>query len=796
MLRWLDPSVQPQTVANRQSQGVWGTFSSLVLINFISTTTAVMATAIRGPGEAPPFTRRNAARIVTAIGMLASSATAYWGPNLFGVALNGWMNSSMRDSALFLWFNEVNQYSKQLSTDTYSKFQTAMLGYAQMTSVDSVRVLEFAKIRGFESNYYDIRGYFGSNNREKYYGALAYHVEDSDISVAALETRQDDAPIHLYLSNTTGGLAVYAIHMEDTNAINPYINVDVSGSSADSANRFIVANKHAIIHGGESLDVYELLAALDTVQDPQHAGKALAGYIVDGLGDNKGLDLVSFSLAQEGQTIHAGAGFYGLVSYQGIYNFTGSEYVDYFTRYSTLAQDDDWVNYAGGGGKDWFDLRNGNNSVLLDGGGVTLRAMDKPGFAPQCSPENREMYTNHMSDTNKNTVSWVVSDDASQWFEVYGNERAKDSVSLVSTVRDQGVKLSNYAHDTPIAERTTAISFDGYLLQRYTNGAAISPLGFFDTHTDYFYGTLYSDLITLDGSSKLKEVNGMGGADQIYVNVADIKVTGGGANSLVSLGRSSTNAKVYANAGNSVLVSGAADVKVYADDNSSDTATFVDLQQAANAIANVGMGSTVTVYQAKTEPAMENTVNIDWFGEDADFVGEVFNVKPDDVGVTKVSVINKRSDYYNNDHPASAGKLVINAKDGFAKVEMGGSTAEGAAQATRINVGTKMDYLWVVADQANKLFLDLYFDNPDVVDTVNDLQSLGANGADGMEGKLTRSAFDTTTKMYTYTGTWQHGNTSTRLSITSADADPQTSNIALHFGTGSNAQTVKLSSLV
>ena len=649
-----------------------------------------------------------------------------------------------------------------------------LLNQSALNSSLSVAVWQHAKEMGVDGNYYEVIGSSLLEDNSQSFGLLVYQVQSGELSVIALSAKDEvNRLIHATLTNTTGDLATYFIRAENPILANPYIDVDVSESTAESTNRFIVANQHTIIHGGDSLDIYHLLKALDTVVNPSDTSQALAGYIVDGLGVNTGFDLVTFDMAQSGQTIHTGAGYNGLVSYQGIYNFVGSEFADTFTRYGSLAQDDFWVSYAGGGGNDTFDLRAGNNSVVLDGGWVALGASGTPdgNTAPSLAH-----YDNHMTATNENDVGLVVSDDANQWFEVYGNVLADDTVWLQSSVQDQGVQLRNHASSGAVSGHAS-IKQNGYLLSRYASGAASTQFGFFNALVENFYGTLFADRITLDATSTLKVVDGMGGADTIDVDVAGIEVTGGGQGSLVRLGSGATGATVYANAGNTVCVVDASGVSVNAEDNDSDMSTMLDLQQAAGATVNAGSGSQITVKQAQTQTA---TVNIDWDGVESDFWGELFEVMPNDAGVSKVSVTDT----------ASAGTLVVNANDGFAKVQMGGSSTANAAQATKVNVGTQMDSLWVIADQANALFLDLYFDNPDAQDTVNDLQSL-ATGA-GVAGKLTKSAAADANGLYTFSGSWQHGSTSTQLSMSFADANK----VNLHFGPSGNQTSYTLAHIV
>jgi hypothetical protein len=225
----------------------------------------------------------------------------------------------------------------------------------------------------------------------------------------------------------------------------------------------------------------------------------------------------------------------------------------------------------------------------------------------------------------------------------------------------------------------------------------------------------------------------------------------------VHLGPNANNAKVYANGGNAIGVDGASGVTVNADDNGTDVATLVNLQQAAGATVNAGASTKITL---KENTAQTNTVNIDWNG-DAQFAGAI-DVQAGDASVTTVIT-----------EATSAGTLVVNAIDGCAKLQMGGSSTSGASQATQVHVGTQMDNLWVIADQSNALFLDLYFNDPAAGATVTDLQNLTA----GLE---MHQSTDATTGMNTFSGSWQHGDSATQLSLSFADA----SKVKFHLESG------------
>ncbi|HVZ45070.1 MAG TPA: VCBS domain-containing protein [Ramlibacter sp.] len=688
----------------------------------------------RGYKEGDPGYNR---ALWTARGLFVAQILSYFALPALGAGLfrvyNNWNDALAAGGRHLLAVNDLDAEMEQASS---------------LSSATSVEVAQRAKNGSF-GNYYEILNASlvendSSGNPVQAYGALAYHDQGDDLSIAALSTGGVPS-ITLHLSNTTDAPATYFIRPDADSAVNPYVDVDVSESSAGSTNQFIVQNPHAVIHGGDSLDIYHLSSALDT--------SANGGYIVDGFGANTGADAVMFDMAQSGQIVHAGAGYNGLVSYRGIYTFFGSAFGDTFTRFGLTADDASVTYVGGGGGNDVFDLRTGDNSVILDGGlgKVVLNGSATP---TADTTGNAALYANRMTADNENDVTLIVSDDATQWYEVYGNGLSSDSVMVmpVESLPDQGVDLAR--RTGPIAGHTD-ITASGYVLSRYVGGAATSQFGFFDSAVDAFYGTPNADRITLDATSTLKSVDGVDGADTIDVDVAGIEVTGGGAASLVHLRSGATGATVNATAGNAVRVDGASGVTVNAEDNDTDMATSVDLQGAGNATVNAGLGSRTALSQSTGQTA---TVNIDWLGSDVDFAGELTSVEPDDAGVTTIA-----------GNADSAGTLVVNADDGYLKVQMGGQSG----QATQVHMDKQLDDLWVVADQANALFLDLYFDDPAAGSTVTDLQNLAA----GMH--LHQSA-QGSGGMYTFDGAWQHGETSTQISLTFADA----SKVRLHLDSG------------
>ena len=347
--------------------------------------------------------------------------------------------------------------------------------------------------------------------------------------------------------------------------------------------------------------------------------------------------------------------------------------------------------------------------------------------------DNVALYANRMTAANENGVTLAATDDPMQWLEVYGNTDSNDWVYVTSEVPDEGVFLTNYAAGTAGTDgwRTS----NGYLISRYATGAATSALGFFDTRVNEFYGTQYADRITLNAGSSLKVVDGMGGADIIDVNVTGIEVTGGGEGSVIVLGANATGATVHALAG-LVEVNGASGVTVNADDSEFIGSTDIRLQNAANATVNAGMGNRVDVKQASGQTA---TVNVAWNAFNADLAREL-GLDASDKEVTTIT-----SD------AASDGTLVVRANEGAAQIQMGGSQG----RITEVHVGTAMDNLWVIADQANALFLDLYFDNPEKADVITDLQFVAPAGGQPSGA------------MHSFV--WQHGGTSTQVNLTFAD---------------------------
>ncbi|WP_238136869.1 Ig-like domain-containing protein [Variovorax sp. JS1663] len=392
------------------------------------------------------------------------------------------------------------------------------------------------------------------------------------------------------LSNRTGHAITYVIapagsmevegshqHVSTAN-----LEIDVSGSSADSVNHFVVYNPNVVIRGGAGIDLYFLLQALTPIFDSQ--GNRVAGFISDGI-QSRGLDLVSFKFAEStdthggGYTIQSGIGYSGASAYDGIYAFEGSAFDDHFTRYGGSAADVAEVSYGSFGGVDTFDLRSGNNTVELASGGVVhFNLTDKPAedLLPDTLPLQayNTLFQNYFSSANSN---WVEVSNAAGggWFEIYGHNLATDVVSFSAW---SGAGLSFTKQGSPATVNGHEVSAGDYVVTDLLDSTKAH--GFFSADVDQLYGTSQADKIEVDGASKLKQFVGNGGADEITIDKDGFSVVEGAGNAIITLEDGASNATVYASSGNAVSVKaigGANDVvTIHMAGTTSEPAVIVD----------------------------------------------------------------------------------------------------------------------------------------------------------------------------------------------------------------------------
>jgi hypothetical protein len=379
------------------------------------------------------------------------------------------------------------------------------------------------------------------------------------------------APIRVALANTTGALATYHVNspvqitLQDINlpVTGPFIELDTRGSSADSINRVIVMDARTLVRGGAATDVYLLGQELTPVLSAD--GRMVGGYIVDGA-HSPGRDVVSFGLAaptgaegtdgtgaQRGYSIHTGTNYQGLVTYQGIQQFVGSDFADRFTRYGASGPSDTWVSVNTGDGWDKVDMRSGNNQVVIGHGSVhfnldtvvsaanmALTPIDLPTLRAQGPwASNSEgydaLYANHFTAQNTNVVTLAQGPAALNAPEatvhVYGHALAQDVID---------------AHELngPVAVTTLG---DGQTRVRQPGGTNGTPAleVILDAQVDTLIGTLGADTFVFDPGTGIRQVIGMGGDDTFRVNTSGMTVVAGQGRALIELGIGALDTELF-----------------------------------------------------------------------------------------------------------------------------------------------------------------------------------------------------------------------------------------------------------
>ena len=365
----VDPTLRPEQVWDEKMGILWSLASTNVFMPFISAGSRALGGFLRPNDALGRWVRAKRVDALTGAIALGSQFLMQWMPVLTSSRLTRLYTPGSLDPTL-----AGRRLSQVASHGSFAAFQEKLRADSSITSNLAADVLRYANDAGYARNYYEVVGYQASGNGlEDYQGALAWHVQNGEITSAGIVAQEGDDLDRVHLGNLSGEHATYVVYPSASN-----IAVDVSSSIESSTNEFRRLGKSAVIFGGASREIYHLQEALDTQPDTSNPTKAASGYIVDGFGANLGMDLVAFDEAVTGQTIHVGTQYKGLVSYQGIFNFVGSSFDDEFTRYGSQAADSASMYLDGGAGKDKFDLRSGNNFVTLHGGVVKLNSEDTP----------------------------------------------------------------------------------------------------------------------------------------------------------------------------------------------------------------------------------------------------------------------------------------------------------------------------------------------------------------------------------------------------------------------------------
>ena len=456
--------------------------------------------------------------------------------------------------------------------DNFYCIQGAVVDFPE-TTTDQIQVIKAAAtwhVRNGAMTWHDTNGVHSAAQMSFYDRGL--NIDGTENNFYNKAIIKVSASTGVDIDNKTGGRAVYLIDRQPLVQVaiseewvpGPNIEVNVSNSTVDSTNLFVVKNPHVIIRGGASTDIYHLMQEMQTVYD---AGQRIAGFISDGV-DSPYRDVVSFIYAgatdaaeEKGHFIHSGRGYKGFSYYDGIHQYVGSLYDDVFTRYGSDGASDVWNDYSGSGGRDMFDLRSGNNTVNISGGTVhfdhegsssawtnasrtkEFTEQEKANF-PSGGPfdgssaEYEDMFDNDFTASNRNVVN-VTDGRAGTTFAVYGSSAATDSV-MFSQWAAGGLRI-------------TSTGPTGDSVVQNLAGTTVNH-GTFDGNVDAVWGTSTADEIVVGTNSGLTQVVGGGGADRITVEKAGVTVVTYEGDAVVRLGDLAAGSSVSASDGNTVII--------------------------------------------------------------------------------------------------------------------------------------------------------------------------------------------------------------------------------------------------
>lgn len=266
--------------------------------------------------------------------------------------------------------------------------------------------------------------------------------------------------------------------------------------------------------------------------------------------------------ANAGHSIHMGTGAEGFAAYEGIYYFVGSGFDDIITRYGGSAGSRVRLDAFGGGGRDVFDLRSGDNHVALGAGMVHFDLDELPSASSINTDElagqgrftdlqlYEPLFDNRLGSNNIGTVHVEGTDNGLA--HVFGHDQAFEGVSF--DFADAGLTATFKSNATTIDSVSYTDRYEISVRNPFAPSGSPAPAlrAVADGHIDALIGTAQTDHITIANGAALKELHGNGGNDVIDVDVAGIGVNMQAGDSLIKLRENTAGARVALGEGNTL----------------------------------------------------------------------------------------------------------------------------------------------------------------------------------------------------------------------------------------------------